>query len=69
MKPTPIRPVLVSPKSLAHILDVSRSYAYELIARGEFEVVRLDTAIRVTAVSVDAFIERSRVASGERSAS
>ncbi|MGE4536532.1 MAG: helix-turn-helix domain-containing protein [Desulfovibrio sp.] len=41
-------------------LDCSRSFAYALIKRGEFKVVRLGDAkgIRVTQKSVDRYIRR-----------
>ncbi|MGE4536527.1 MAG: helix-turn-helix domain-containing protein [Desulfovibrio sp.] len=44
-------------------LDCSRSFAYALIKRGEFKVVRLGDAkgLRVTQKSVDRYIRRKKL--------
>jgi excisionase family DNA binding protein len=68
---TPPRPAVdveprrfLSPRTAAHVLGVSRSKFYVLIDKGELRAVRIGRARRVTAESVDAFVER-RIAEAE----
>lgn len=42
--------------------DVGRTYVYNLIGRGELEVVKLGSRSFVLLESIDAYIERLRVA-------
>ena len=53
---------LLTVQKLMVRLDCSKSFAYKLIARGEFKVVRLGDVkgIRVTEKSLEKYIQRRR---------
>ena len=48
--------VLLKADDVARILNISRSFAYQLMCRGEIPVVRLGRATRVRPSDLDRFI-------------
>jgi excisionase family DNA binding protein len=53
------RSTLLTATDVARELNVSRSFAYQLLQRGTIPVVRLGRAVRVRPQDLDAFIEAS----------
>lgn len=61
-----LRKVTYTAKEAAYILSISTCWLYELIRKGEFEVVSMGKReMRVSVVSVDAFVDRGGVKSKE----
>lgn len=58
------QPLLLSVKGVARALDCSRSKAYELIASGELESLRLGGLRRVPHAALLAYIEKLRDSKG-----
>lgn len=54
-------PVLLRIEEAARQLGIGRTLTYELISRGELEVVRIGRATRVPAAAVHEFVDRLRV--------
>ena len=52
----------------AELLSISRSKAWELVARNEIESLKIDGARRITREAIDAYIERRRAATGTQTA-
>ena len=52
------RQLLVNVREAAALLGVGRTTAYELIARGELEVVHIGRSTRVPVASVEDYVER-----------
>ncbi len=52
--------LLLRPSEVAEALGVSRTKAYELIARGELPSVRVGHSLRVSADDLAAWIQRLR---------
>ena len=48
--------VLLRGEDVAHVLNISRSMAYQLIQRGEIPSVRLGRAVRVHPKALEQFI-------------
>ncbi len=44
----------------AELLAIGRSTVYELIAVGDLETVHIGRSVRVTAASIEAFVDRER---------
>ena len=44
----------------AQLLAIGRSTVYELIAVGHLETVHIGRSVRITAASIEAFVERER---------
>ncbi len=57
---TPTDVLLLRIPEAAHRLGIGRTKAYELIADGRLEVVRIDGAVRVPAAALEAFVEECR---------
>jgi len=53
-------PLLDRPREVAELLSVSRSRAYELIASGEIESVRIGTSLRVPREALVRYVEKLR---------
>jgi len=51
---------LLRPAGVAERLQISRSYAYQLIGAGHFTVIPMGRALAVTSASVEAYIQRQR---------
>jgi excisionase family DNA binding protein len=51
------RPRLLTATDVARELNVSRSFAYQMMQRGTIPVVRLGRAVRVRPQDLDAFID------------
>ena len=49
---------LLRAAGVANHLKISRSYAYQLIAEGQFDTMQMGKAIAVTLESVERYIER-----------
>jgi excisionase family DNA binding protein len=58
-------PLLWSIPETCGVLRLGRSKVYELLAEGELEVVHIGRRALVTAASVEAFVERLRVAGAD----
>ena len=58
-KPGNARPRLLKGDDLADLLQVSRSYAYTLLRRGDIPSVRLGRAVRVRPEDVEDFIQQN----------
>ena len=54
-------PQLLRANDVARMLSVSRSFAYQLMERGELPTVRIGHALRVRIQDLEAFIEASLV--------
>lgn len=54
------RPILLRVEEAAELLSVSRSKAFELIASGELESVKIDKLRRVPRDAVEALVARLR---------
>lgn len=52
------RQLLVTVREAAALLGVGRTTAYELIARGELDVVHIGRATRVPVASLEDYVER-----------
>ena len=52
------RQLLVNVREAAALLGVGRTTAYELIARGELEVVHIGRSTRVPVTSIEEYVER-----------
>jgi excisionase family DNA binding protein len=50
---------LLKPCDIAEILNISRSFAYQLLQSGAIPVVRLGKACRVRPQDLDEYIERN----------
>lgn len=57
-----VGPLLFRIPEAAASLAVSRTVVYELIQRGELQVVHIGASARVTAQSLQAFVDRSAAA-------
>jgi excisionase family DNA binding protein len=44
--------------TVAHMLDVSRSKAYQLIEQNEITAVRIGSSLRISAEALAAFVQR-----------
>jgi excisionase family DNA binding protein len=53
--------VLVTVCQAAELLAIGRTSVYDLIGRGELEVVRIGRSIRIPVDAVHHFVERRRV--------
>ena len=53
---------LIRADEIAEILQISLSFAYRLMQRGDIKTVRLGRAVRVKFEDLDEFIERNRSA-------
>lgn len=51
--------ILLKPMEVAMILDISRSLAYRLLQTGAIPSIRFGTTVRVRAVDLYEFIQRS----------
>jgi excisionase family DNA binding protein len=58
-------PLLVTIPVAAASLGIGRSTVYELISRGELDVVHIGKAVRVTVVSLEDFVCRNSRAAGK----
>lgn len=52
----------------AELLSISRSKAWELVARNEIESLKIDGSRRITRQAIDAYIERLRADAGTQTA-
>lgn len=52
---------LISVNEAAHVIGVSRSYAYELVASGLLKSVRLGRRILIPISAIDDLVTQSRV--------
>jgi excisionase family DNA binding protein len=52
---------LLKPNEVADFLNISRSFAYQLLQSGEIPVVRLGKACRVRPQDLEAFVEQNRL--------
>jgi putative molybdopterin biosynthesis protein len=48
---------LLKADEVASILDVSKSFVYQLIRTGQLQAVRIGTAVRVRPEDLDAFVQ------------
>jgi excisionase family DNA binding protein len=62
-------PHLMTVREVAQLLRISRSFAYELVARGELESVRIGRRVLVPATSLHQLVADSTAASGPPTAS
>jgi excisionase family DNA binding protein len=60
--------LLVSVDQTMRTLCIGRTKLYELIAGGELEIVKIGTATRVVASSIETYVERLRAQAGKRAA-
>ncbi len=60
MTSQPDTPLLLRVNEAATLLSLGRVKVYQLMNRGELEVVRIDGAVRVTRRSVERFIEERK---------
>jgi excisionase family DNA binding protein len=51
---------LYSVRTVANLLDVSQDTVRRLIERQELAVIRIGSAVRITAADLESFIERHR---------
>jgi|WetSurMetagenome_2_1015567.scaffolds.fasta_scaffold81633_2 prophage regulatory protein len=49
---------LLKPNEVAQILGVSRSFAYQLIKKGEIASIQMGRSVRVRPEDLDAFIQQ-----------
>jgi excisionase family DNA binding protein len=55
-----MEPILLRPAKAAQLADISRSVAYDLIARGEWPAVRVGRSLRVPVKDLMAWIETNK---------
>lgn len=59
-------PMLLKIPAAARALSIGRTKTYELIARGELEVVHIDGFARVPVEALRSYVERLRTEAGDR---
>jgi len=57
---------LLKATEVAKILNVSRALAYRLMQRGDIPVIRVNHAVRVKPVDLQAFIDNNRIGEGSK---
>jgi excisionase family DNA binding protein len=55
-----VRPMLLTIREAAGVLRIGRSTLYELVGRGDIEVVHIGRAVRVPVDALHAFVEACR---------
>jgi excisionase family DNA binding protein len=55
-----MEPILLRPAKAAQLADISRSVAYDLIAKGEWPAVRVGRSLRVPVKDLVAWVEANK---------
>ena len=50
---------LLRPDDVARVLDISRSLAYRLLKNGDIPSIRFGASVRVRAIDLEEFVQRS----------